>query len=142
MLKIMVIIGFMIFGSILNDVEVLSLNDFRWENRIIIVNSDLAQTKKSKQLELLMQDTIGLKDRNLLVFSVENEMAHELVNEKLYKIGKQQLTKLNFTKGSFEIILIGKDGGIKLRNTSIVQNSEIYGLIDHMPMRQAEMRRQ
>lgn len=142
MLKIVVIIGFMIFGSMLNDVEVLSLNDFRWENRIIIVNSDLAQTKKSKQLELLMQDTIGLKDRNLLVFSVENEMAHELVNEKLYKIGEEQLTKLNFTKGSFEIILIGKDGGIKLRNTSIVQNSEIYGLIDRMPMRQAEMRRQ
>lgn len=40
----------------------------------------------------------------------------------------------------FTVMLIGKDGGIKLSQTSPVTNTELFELIDAMPMRRQEMR--
>ena len=42
---------------------------------------------------------------------------------------------------AFELLLVGRDGGVKLRRDAPVAASEITALIDTMPMRQAEMRR-
>lgn len=42
---------------------------------------------------------------------------------------------------SFGVLLIGKDGHVKLRRGTPVAASEITALIDTMPMRQDEMRR-
>ncbi len=44
-------------------------------------------------------------------------------------------------EGEFCTILIGKDGTLKLRSTVLVSVSDIFGLIDTMPMRQEEMSR-
>ena len=41
----------------------------------------------------------------------------------------------------FWIVLIGKDGGVKLRSDDAGLD-QIFDLIDSMPMRQAEMREQ
>ena len=37
-------------------------------------------------------------------------------------------------------ILVGKDGGVKLRQNAQVKLNDIFALIDAMPMRQEEMR--
>ena len=41
----------------------------------------------------------------------------------------------------FQLLLIGKDGTVKLRSEKPVSISDIFGLIDSMPMRQQEMRK-
>ncbi len=41
----------------------------------------------------------------------------------------------------FEVLLVGKDGGVKLRRDTPVPVADINSLIDSMPMRQSEMRR-
>jgi hypothetical protein len=43
--------------------------------------------------------------------------------------------------GAFSIILVGKDGGVKLDRQDRTSLEEIFALIDSMPMRQQEMRR-
>ena len=40
----------------------------------------------------------------------------------------------------FSIILIGLDGGIKLRQQELLTAKELFRIIDSMPMRKAEMR--
>lgn len=45
-------------------------------------------------------------------------------------------------KSEFRTILVGKDGGAKLSSRSPVSEQRIFGLIDGMPMRREEMRRQ
>lgn len=40
---------------------------------------------------------------------------------------------------AFEILLIGKDGGVKKRWRSPALPEDVFSLIDSMPMRQAEM---
>jgi hypothetical protein len=41
----------------------------------------------------------------------------------------------------FALVLIGKDGGEKLRRHTLTKVSQLSVIIDAMPMRQAEMRR-
>ena len=43
-----------------------------------------------------------------------------------------------FGRTPFEIVLIGKDGGEKLRQGQVLSSEKLFGLIDAMPMRQAE----
>ena len=43
---------------------------------------------------------------------------------------------------NFEVILVGLDGIIKLRQEQPVTTDKLFSLIDSMPMRQREMRRQ
>ena len=38
-------------------------------------------------------------------------------------------------------VLIGKDGGVKLRQEELVRPAELFALIDSMPMRKHEMGR-
>jgi hypothetical protein len=40
----------------------------------------------------------------------------------------------------FAVLLIGKDGGVKLRKSEPVERREFYALIDRMPMRIQEAR--
>jgi hypothetical protein len=48
--------------------------------------------------------------------------------------------KFGVTADEFEVILIGKDGTVKLRSKAAVSTSALFQLIDAMPMRQEEMR--
>ena len=43
--------------------------------------------------------------------------------------------------GGLTVVLVGKDGSEKLRRTGVVDPTELFDLIDSMPMRQEEMRR-
>ena len=41
---------------------------------------------------------------------------------------------------TFEVVLIGLDGGIKLRQTKLVSLDKLFTLIDGMPMRRNELK--
>ena len=40
---------------------------------------------------------------------------------------------------TFSVVLIGKDGGEKLRRTTPLTTEELFALVDAMPMRRADM---
>lgn len=44
------------------------------------------------------------------------------------------------SSGAFTFLLIGRDGGEKLRSNEIVKTRKLFGLIDAMPMRQREVK--
>ncbi|MCB1510262.1 MAG: DUF4174 domain-containing protein [Hyphomicrobiaceae bacterium] len=43
--------------------------------------------------------------------------------------------------GQFQAVLVGKDGGSKLRSAQPISARRLFGLIDAMRMRQQDMRR-
>jgi hypothetical protein len=43
--------------------------------------------------------------------------------------------------GSFRVVLLGKDGGVKLRSSEPLAVDRLDSLIDGMPMRRLEMQR-
>lgn len=100
------------------------LSDFRWENRIVLIFGD-DQQAISKQKETFDAKKNGFEERDLKVFiNPETKEMQKLRNET-----------------GFEVILIGKDGGVKKRKTELMTTEELFGIIDSMPMRQSEMRR-
>lgn len=102
------------------------LSDFRWENRVVLVFGD-SQNKQllTKQKEAFDAQKKGLEERDLKVF----------VNPET-----KEMQKLR-NKTGFEVILIGKDGGVKKRKAELMTTEELFGIIDAMPMRRSEMRR-
>jgi hypothetical protein len=48
--------------------------------------------------------------------------------------------KTRFNTPAFSVVLIGKDGGEKLRRSTPLSPDELFALVDAMPMRRAERR--
>ena len=107
-----------------------------------VYNSDANDELSEEQKQLLLADEQGLRERHLLIFEIDSDKIIGITNQKKYPIEQNALKQLQIQEGVFEVLLIGKDGGVKLRNDSPVEKGAIFGLIDQMPMRQAEIRRQ
>lgn len=129
--------------SMHNPANELELSDYRWENRILLLFSgDRASDDLREQINELLADKTGLKDRDMLVFSITPQAeTHELLYGSEYDASDHLWEKYDITTAGFHVILIGKDGTVKLRDNSPVTSKKLYAIIDAMPMRQAEMRR-
>lgn len=97
------------------------LKDAKWDKRVLVIhdpNSDPDLRQKLQQQESQM------KDRDLIVIP-----ADDILRQK-FAITSEDLT----------VVLIGKDGGEKLRQTDEIDFTEIHSLIDRMPMRRQEIK--
>ena len=123
-----------------------NLEDYLWKNRILIIRTNSIESQKYlQQLENLKDSEDGLMDRKLVIYQfIKNEFyVIDFKNEKNGKSGKTsvEFEKKYFQKDKdFEVILIGLDGGIKLRQTEVLKKRDLYKTIDKMPMRRNEIR--
>lgn len=53
---------------------------------------------------------------------------------------REFVVETRFGAPAFSVVLIGKDGGEKLRRTTPLPPEELFAVVDAMPMRRAEMR--
>ncbi|MEM9823617.1 MAG: DUF4174 domain-containing protein [Bacteroidota bacterium] len=51
------------------------------------------------------------------------------------------LQKYHQSKAPFEVLLLGLDGGVKLQQPEVLSCTELFAIIDRMPMRRQELRR-
>ncbi len=98
-------------------------------HRLVVVVAETNDPRATQQHTLLEQDTEGLRERDVVVQDITPEVARHRP-----ELGVS-------SKVAFEVLLVGKDGGVKLRRQTPVAASEIAALIDTMPMRQQEMRK-
>ena len=110
------------------------LIEYLWKNRIVVTFSPSKNNpKRSYFLNSINKNLCEFNSRNIihfdLIFNKENQEIEKI--ENFFK-------NLSLSASEFRLILIGKDGEIKLnsRKTSL---EEIFSLIDTMPMRQEEM---
>ena len=121
----------MIFCTVSDNFAQGSLEKYKWKNRIALIFASSDQNEEwIKQRNLLESDSAGLKERDLLVFLVTPDTGRQL----------NSLKKYYEVRESFTFVLIGKDGGEKLTSYSAVSLQRLFGLIDSMPMRKAEMK--
>lgn len=101
-----------------------NLEEYQWRNRLLILFGDSSTEAFLRQKQLLTKEKASLEERAILILE-----------------GNRQLQEQLQLNAAFEgIILIGKDGGIKLKKPFTVQPEAIFSLIDGMPMRKAEIR--
>ena len=119
-----------------------SLTDHQWENRIIILLiDDVDSALYQEQVEQFKAVAKQMTERKLIVYHV---------TPKMYQTGIQTLTTPQSTQlyqqykksdASFEVLLIGLDGGIKFQRNTLLPCTELFAIIDVMPMRKAELKR-
>lgn len=129
-------------SSLPYQVDSLDLRDFRWKNRIILLFGYHSRQESFQiQRALLANQSNGMRERDLLLFQVFKMEEGKYLEKKIKKSWAHELRQ-DFRVGSrdFCVILLGKDGGVKLKSNKVVPVQEIFSLIDGMPMRQREMR--
>ena len=118
-----------------------SLDSHRWKNRIVLIfhTAETAETF-DQQIELLQSDLDALKERDIVVYSIGKNELIKNFDEKIK--GEVQAWKRKWrVDDAFAFLLIGKDGGVKMREKGIVSLQQLNSKIDAMPMRQSEMRK-
>ena len=131
------VLSLIVLGIAMNGIQAQSLSSLKWQKRIIVLMDATGDTKlRNAQLEVFKAVESELQERDLLIFCYDGK---QLLNQDL----KPSPFKLSGVKDlSYQgLILIGKDGGIKLKAAYPVSPQRIFPLIDSMPMRRAEMKR-
>lgn len=102
-----------------------SLDGYRWKQRLVVIFAPSAQDADYvRQHTLLQQHQQALRERDMVVLSDTRPADNGALRHALNPAG-------------FEIVLVGKDGGMKLRQTQPVSAEALLSLVDSMPMRQA-----
>ena len=107
----------------------------RWNKRVVLLYAPTPDDKLLEQQRVLLrQDQSGQQERDMLVL--------EVLEPQLTTAERRYLrTRLAVPTGHFQVLLIGKDGGIKRREQVPVSRKALFSIIDAMPMRRQEMLR-
>jgi hypothetical protein len=124
-----------------NSVADLDLDSLRWKNRVLVLFSPSeSDASFQSQKQLLASSAEEVFDRDLMILEIVEQGQSKAGNQLLSEKSVQDIRKrLGVLGGSFQVLLIGKDGGVKLRSSEPVSAKDLFGLIDSMPMRQQEM---
>lgn len=107
-----------------------SLDEFRWKKRVVIIYAPAGTEKKLAEQKALLRDRDGeARERDLTQIVLRNPSDHPEIARRF-----------KLTTSGFTVLLIGKDGGEKLRSAEITQPGALFRLIDSLPMRQQEAR--
>jgi hypothetical protein len=117
------------------------LDPYRWQNRVLLVFAPSDNDGRlSATRNLAREHSRGFEDRHLItVVALTEGEAPE--GQPLGRIQTDSLREqYGIGPSDFAVFLIGKDGGVKLRLERPPRATELFELIDSMPMRQQEMR--
>ena len=119
------------------------LSALRWQNRIVILRADSNENESLRQqIAILKSNKKGLEERKLVVFqNTEGKTTNIHNNNEAVNLSQYILKTLQSMSGDFKLLLIGLDGMVKLRSEKTVSVTELFDVIDAMPMRQAEQAR-
>ncbi len=119
------------------------LSGHRWQDRLVLLlANEIDNPMLARQLEVFQKEQEGLEERKLVIYQVLPEHYRTgLSDEEHWKKADRLYNRYRSGEYSFEFILIGLDGGVKLRRQAVVSCEELFTLIDGMPMRRAEMRK-
>tara|TARA_B100000945_G_scaffold70434_1_gene53595 strand:- start:1111 stop:1524 length:414 start_codon:yes stop_codon:yes gene_type:complete len=110
------------------------LEKYLWKNRVIV-------TFSPSKINFERNKFLNSMNKNLCDFNARNIIHIDLIlntNKQEIKIFERSFGNLSLSPIEFRLILIGKDGGIKL-NSKKTSIKDIFNLIDTMPMRKEEM---
>ena len=136
--------------------EVFSMHRFQWNNRpLVIFAPSVENDDYVEQLRRLEDADRELADRDMVVIHALGATGSssavagriELFDTsppRRETLSPADVEYLRDTYGvgqqEYAVLLIGKDGGVKLRSDEPVTTVRLFSLIDSMPMRRREIR--
>ena len=103
------------------------LDAFKWEARPVVVFADSAKDPRfRRQMDDFARRAADLEERDVVLLTDTDPDAKGPLRERLRPRG-------------FQLVLIGKDGEIKLRTPHPIEVDALNRHIDRMPLRKREM---
>ena len=143
-MKASLIVWLVFTGMCMAQDQNFTLKQYQWKNRLLLVFAPgNAHALHEQQVKQVADAKEGYLERDLVVISVFPEDA--VVTSK----GNTYLTTTDIVRlradfgiqpGDFCVILIGKDGGEKLRRKAVLPAAGLFEVIDAMPMRRSEVK--
>ncbi|QCK15120.1 DUF4174 domain-containing protein [Mangrovivirga cuniculi] len=122
------------------------LDDAAWEKRVLIISS--SSDKHSlirEQYTKWKKELPGLIDRDLIIIAPKEAKWMITTNqadiETHFVPNKKIIHKFELDSSKLNIILIGKDTGVKDITHEIKDSQYWFNQIDQMPMRKSEMKK-
>ncbi len=137
----LVVIGFAIGGCSSANVGNF-MERFLWRERVVLVfapTSDHADLIRQKDAFNAAAVKDGLKERDIRVITLidrDGVWIDEANVPRLFPVPFYKHFKVD--DGAFSVILVGKDGGEKMRSAVVVTPELLFSLIDAMPMGEAK----
>jgi hypothetical protein len=122
----------------------IDMDDYLWKNRpLLVFGPSDSDPRYQTQLDEFEGRRTELDDRDIVLLALPAG-GRPSVDERPLAVSAVSSLRQRYEvpADNFAVILIGKDGGVKLREDEPVAARQVFDLIDSMPMRQAEMRRQ
>ncbi len=127
----------------MNTVSASNLGELQWQHRLIVVFAAPGSTEYTNLVEWIDANRCQLEDRQVLVINIDETKNTELVYQGL-QLDTTSVSTLVRQRRSmdagYEMVLIGKDGGVKARSNSVNDLDAFISQIDGMPMRRQEMK--
>ena len=121
----------------------IALDNYKWKHRVVIAFAPDAKSPALRELKQSIElNREAFRDRDLVFIEIRDHSrglidSVAISNESTMAI----VDRFTVHQDHFVVYLIGKDGGTKLKGDDKTTLSEIFALIDTMPMRRSEMKR-
>ena len=114
--------------------------ELAWQKRVLLLFAPSPQDAGlQRQDEILDAVEEGLDERDMAVVRIFADERVTLNDRRHSQSGASFHRKFAVDAGEFRVILVGKDGSVKLDRNAVVSDDELFRLIDSMPMRRYEM---
>ena len=135
--RYLLLVLFLVYSGI---AKTQDLSMHQWKDRLIlVVTSDTSHAVYRDQLKIFEEETSGMKERKLVQYKITPGQYQVGEGNHLWIRSNDLYNTFKKTDSDLEVILIGLDGGTKLRRAVILPADELFATIDAMPMRQREM---
>ena len=117
------------------------LSDYLWQRRPLLVFAPTANDPRlGETMSRIEASRCDFADRDMVLGVIVAQGTSTLDGQVVDTDQAQRLlSEFGIGAGSFSVVLIGKDGGEKLRVNDVPDLAAIYAVIDGMPMRGREM---
>ena len=119
---------------------VVDLAAHRWQHRLVLVFAPTASDSDyAEQLAVFAGHEPDNADRDLLIGTFPAQEPGQFDDQTIAPDAVVTLRQqLAVQEDRFSVLLIGKDGGVKMRADRPLSAEQIFTTIDQMPMRQQE----
>jgi len=121
--------------------SISSMDSFTWRNRPVLVFTPQAgHSLQDEQRQAFAGRSDGLRERDIVIFEVAGDSVTVDGRNAPNLLADGLRARYRLRPSDAAVLLVGKDGGVKLRETRALSVQTLFETIDAMPMRRQEMR--
>lgn len=119
-----------------------AMDVYQWKKRPIVVFSPSgSDARLARQRQIINGARTAFLDRDVVViYVIGGTMSHDL-GPGPGMSGAALRSRFRASEGAFRVLLLGKDGGVRLDSPTPIAATDLFNEIDRMPMRRDEIRR-